>query len=118
MSSGITELSPLDQIRLVEAEVARQLVAAREAGEGKVAKVHVHAEQIIYAARDAGRKEGEGHYKNIILNAEEEAQTIIARAHHRVAELKQRGKQRMPALTLIAIDTVTGLKGETPADER
>lgn len=117
MSTRVTGLSPLDQIRLVEAEVARQLVAAREAGEERIAKARAHAEQIVYAARDAGRKEGEAHYKNMILSAEEEAQTIIAQAHHRAAELNRRGKQRMAPLTLTAIDMVTGVKGEARADE-
>lgn len=117
MSTGITGLSPLDQIRLVEAELARQLVAAREVAEEKVIKVRAHAEQIIYAARDTGRNEGEAHYKNIILSADEEAQTIIAQAHNRAAELKRRGSQRMTSLTLTAIHIVTGRKGEARADE-
>lgn len=113
----MTELSPLDQIRLAEADVARHIVAAREAGEEKVAKVRAHAGQIIYAARDAGRKEGEAHYKDIIIQAEEEARTIIAQAQHRAVELKRQGRQRMESLTSIAIDMVIGWKGAPRSNE-
>jgi vacuolar-type H+-ATPase subunit H len=117
ISTGITGLSPLDQIRLVEAETARQLVAAREAAEKNVLKVRALAEQTIHDARDTGRKEGEADYKNIILSAEEEAQAILAQAQHRAAELKRRGSQRMAPLTMIAIDLVMGLNGEARAHE-
>lgn len=114
---SITELSPLDQIRLVESEVARQLVAVREAAQDRAVKARALAEQMIREAGVAGRKEGETEYKNITLNAQEEARTIIAQAHHRAQELKRRGRQRMPMLTLMTIQTVTGLEGDMPVNE-
>ncbi|NOH03428.1 MAG: hypothetical protein HND47_16435 [Chloroflexi bacterium] len=117
MNTRITDLSPLDQIRLVEAEVARRLVAAREAVEEKAAKVRTISEQLIYAVRDAGRKEGEAHYKAVVGKAEEEAQVVVLRARQRAEELKHRGGQRMASLTLRCVDFVLGWKGEWRADE-
>jgi len=117
MNPNLADLSPLDRIRLVEGEAARQLIAAREAAEEAVVNARAQAKQMKVEAREAGTKEGEAQYKNIIVNAEEEAQAIVAQARHQADELKRHGQQRMEQIILIAINIVTGQEGEARLDE-
>jgi vacuolar-type H+-ATPase subunit H len=117
MNPNLADLSPLDRIRLVEGEVARQLVAAREKAEESMRNVRVQAERMRVEACEAGGREGEVQYKSIIANAEEEAQAIVAQARCRSNELKRRGQQRMEQIILVAINIVTGWEGEARLDE-
>ena len=52
------ELSPLDQIRQAEAEVARRVAGCREGAERTVAKAREQARALVEAEREAGRQEG------------------------------------------------------------
>jgi vacuolar-type H+-ATPase subunit H len=111
------ELSPLDQIRLVEAEIARKVVAAREASERTVAASHSQAVLLKKQAHESGTGEGQVRYKSIVSQAEEEAHTMVARAHDQAANLRRKGYARMEAAIQEAVDIVLGLKGGESSNE-
>ena len=104
-------LSPLDQIRLVEAEIARKIVTARETSERAVAEARAQAARLKKEAREAGAREGQIRYKEIVSKAEEEAQAIVGRAHNQASDLRQKGQARMDAAIQDAVNIVLGLKG-------
>jgi vacuolar-type H+-ATPase subunit H len=91
------KLSPLDQIRNAEAEVAREIAAAREAAKGKVVEAEMQAETLIREARDAGNREGQTQHNEILSRANEEAKALIAQSQNRAGELRRQGRQRMEA---------------------
>lgn len=106
------ELSPLDQIRQTEAEVARRIASAREAGEQRVVKAKAEARTIVSDAREAGQREGQKRYKEIVSSAEEEAQTLIAQAYRQAEFLRSRGRQRLKLGTHQALHIILGLEVE------
>ncbi len=108
--SSSVGLSPLDQIRLVEAEVTRKIIAAREASERSLAEARTQAALIKKQAHEAGEHEGQIRYKAVVAEAEEEAQTIILHAHNQSADLHQKGSTRMELAVQEAICIVLGLK--------
>ena len=110
-SFSSVELSPLDQIRLVEAEVTRKIVAAREASERSIADARGQAALIKKQAHDAGERKGQIRGKEIVAEAEEEAQALIVQAHNQAADLHHKGSIRMELAIQEAISTVLGLKG-------
>lgn len=110
-----TELSPLDQIRLAEAENLRQVLAAREAAGQVVARAHAHAAQLKKQAQETGRREGQIRYKEIVSKAEEEARLIAAQAHGRADDLRRQGRQRMELAVRRAVEIVIGQPGEEEA---
>lgn len=83
------ELSPLDQIRQAEAEITRRIAAARLEAEQNISKVR---KAILTSKNQAlidGQREGQARYKEIISEAESEAQAIVAQAHKHAKELEQ-----------------------------
>jgi vacuolar-type H+-ATPase subunit H len=64
-----TELSPLDQIRLAEAEITRKTVVARENAERRLAEALTQAARIKKQAREAGTRVGNVQYKDIVARA-------------------------------------------------
>lgn len=106
-----TGLSPLDQIRLVEAEVARKIVAARQATEHKIINTHMQATLLKKQAQDSGNREGQIHYKGIVIKAEEEARSMVSHAHNQAADLQRRGLVRMDAAVQEVVNIVLALKG-------
>jgi len=104
------DFSPLDQIRLVEAEITRKIVAAREASERAVANAHSQAGVLKKQARESGNREGQVQYKAIISKAEEEAQTMVAHAHKQAKDLLQFGSARMDVAIQYAVGIVVGLE--------
>ena len=107
-----SELSPLDQIRQTEAQVTRDIAAAREAAKQTVAKTKNKARETIHEARDAGRREGQQRYKDIISDAEEEAQILITRAYKRAENLQRRGSQCFSEGVVRAINIIISTNGE------
>ena len=107
------ELSPLDQIRQTEAEVSRQIASAREAGEQRVIKAKAEARLIVRDAHEAGQREGQKRYKEIVSGAEEEEQTLIAQAHRRAEFLRRRGQQRLELGVHQALHIILGLEVES-----
>ena len=105
------ELSPLDQIRLVEAEITRKVVAARDASEHKAAAARAQAALIKKEAETQGIREGQIRYKDTVAKAEEQAQVVIAQANHEADDLRQRGKLRMDSAVNEALNVILGVKG-------
>ena len=94
--TSAAELSPLDQIRLVEAEITRKIVAAREASERRAADARAQSTLLKKQAHDSGNREGQIRYKEIVSKAEEEARTIVAHAHSQ-PKSPPKGQARMEA---------------------
>jgi vacuolar-type H+-ATPase subunit H len=114
-----TELSPLDQIRYTEAEITRQIAAARETAEKMLAQERAQAARLKREAQEAGQKEGENRFKDMITETEGETRVLVMQAHQRAEELRQRGQQKMAkairhAVHIILGDTeqTNGLQGE------
>jgi vacuolar-type H+-ATPase subunit H len=100
-----TGLSPLDQIRLAEAEVTRKVVAAREASEHAVTEARTQAALLKKQAHASGNRAGQIRYKEIVSRAEEEARTIVEHAYNQANELRRNGQARME----VAIQEVTSI---------
>jgi len=105
-----TEQSPLDQIRQAETDMARQTAAAREAAGQTVAHAQTQAREILDDARQTGRREGEKRNREIISNAEDEAQAIIAQAHKRAEHLRRRGRHWLTIGVRQAMNVIIGLE--------
>ena len=107
-----SELSPLDQIRQTEAHVARQVAAAREAAKLTVADMKSKAEQTINNASKVGQREGQKRYKEIVSNAEEEAQFLIAQAYKKAEHMQRRGSRCLDEGVCGAIGIIIGAEKE------
>lgn len=105
------EFSPLDQIRLAEAEITRKVIAAREASERAITDARTQSVALRRQAHESGTRAGQIRYKEIVSRAEEEARTIIEHAHNQAAELRRKGEARMEAAIQEATRIVLGLKG-------
>lgn len=110
-------LSPLDQIRLAEAEITRKNVTAREASERTIAEARARATLLKKQAHETGTREGQIHFKEIVSKAEEEARAIVAHAHNQAAELGRKGQARMEVAIQEAICIVLGLNGGGSSNE-
>ena len=111
------ELSPLDQIRLAEAEIARKTVAARENLERSLIEARKKAARIKEDAREAGTRAGKVQFKEIVSGAEEEAYAITAHAQHQADSYHQKGYSRMELAIEYAAGIVLGLKMDRRLDE-
>ena len=109
---GEANLSPLDQIRLCEAEVTRRIAAARQAGEESLAKARSDAASLKKQAKERGLRKGQVQYREVVSGAEEEAQALVARAQVRASELLNRGDQRIEMAVQKAVEFVVGLSEE------
>ncbi len=110
-------LSPLDQIRLAEAEITRKIVTAREASERAIAEARAQATLLKKQAHESGTREGQIRYKGIVSKAEEEARTIVEHAHNQAADLERKGQVRMEGAIQGILSIVLGLKGGGITDE-
>lgn len=115
--TSVTELSPLDQIRLAEAEITRKVVAAREDSERRLADARVQATRIKRQARESGTHAGKIQYKEIVARAEEEARAITAHGQNQAENLHQKGRSRMELAVEYAVSIVLGLDKDGRADE-
>jgi vacuolar-type H+-ATPase subunit H len=116
-STSADGLSPLDQIRLVEAETTRRIIAARELSERNAAEARAHAALLKKQAKEKGEREGQIRYKEIIAKAEEQAQMMITQAQHQADHLRRKGGARMEQAVREALGIVLGLKGAGQSDE-
>lgn len=105
-------LSPLDQIRLAESEVTRKIVTAREVSEHTIAETRVRAALLKKQGHEAGTRDGQIRYKQIISNAEEEARMIVEQARKQADGLRQKGQARMDMAIQEVISIILGLKGD------
>ena len=113
----VAELSPLDQIRLAEAEITRKNVAARENAERLLAEARTQATRIKKQAQEVGTRTGKVQYKEIVSRAEEEARAIIANAQNQADTLQQKGYSRMEMAVEYAISIILGLEKDGRDDE-
>jgi len=110
-------LSPLDQIRLAEAEITRKVVAARESSEHNAANARKQAVLLKKQADEKGKREGQIRYKETIAKAEEQAKVIIAQAQHEADNLRGNGQARMEQAVHEALNIILGMKGVGKIDE-
>lgn len=103
-------LSPLDQIRLVEAEITRKIVAARDASEHKAADARAQAAVIKKEAEARGIRAGQIRCKETVAKAEEQAQVIVAHANREADDLRQAGQLRMDSAVAQALQIILGVK--------
>ncbi len=103
-------LSPLDQVRLVEAEMARKAVAAREAAEDTVEKAREQALLLKKQAEEDGKTEGNNRKKAMIDGAQQQAGEINAQAQREANELHEKGQVRMEQAVFEAVRVVLGMK--------
>jgi vacuolar-type H+-ATPase subunit H len=107
-----TELSPLDQIRQTEADVTRQIAAARQAAERSVTEAGKELKTFLDGARESGRRHGQVRYKEIISKAEEESQAVVSQAHRQAERLHHAGRRRMSTAVRQAVNLVIGLQDD------
>ena len=112
-----TELSPLDQVRQVEAEVTRSIAAARDRAEASITEAKNQVKSILEEARQEGRKKGQIRYKEIVLTAEEESKALISQANNEAENLRLKGKQMISNAVYQAVNFVMGMEGENKQDE-
>jgi vacuolar-type H+-ATPase subunit H len=108
------ELSALDQVRQAEAEVARRVAAARAAAEQTVARAREQAQALFAEAEEAGRREGQAHYRRLILQAQDEASAICLESQERVEELRRAEVARMEVGVRRVVAIITGSGEEGP----
>jgi vacuolar-type H+-ATPase subunit H len=106
------ELSPLDQIRQTEAEVTRRIAAAREMAEQRVDQARKETASMVAQAREAGLREGQVRYQEIILEAKEEAKQFEVNAQRQSEEIRLRGEQRMEQAVQQVVSIVIGLEDD------
>lgn len=104
------EFSPLDQIRQVEAEITRQIAAARQSAADSLDVARKDAAHLVARAREEGQQEGQARYKEIIEAAESEAKHLVELARAQVKEHSQTESQRMELAVQQIIDLVIGSK--------
>jgi vacuolar-type H+-ATPase subunit H len=103
-------LSPLDQIRLSEAEVTRRVAAARQSAEESLAGARAEAANLKKQARERGLQRGRAQYQVVISNAEENSQVMVVKARQRSEELSQRGGRRIDETVQKAASIIVGLE--------
>jgi vacuolar-type H+-ATPase subunit H len=113
MVEQTTELSPLDQIRQIEGEVTRKIAAAREASEQILEMARLESEAVKRSASEAGTKEGQARFNELISRATEEANALVVEANDQVRKLRRRGQRQMKAGVSYAVSLVLGLAEET-----
>ncbi|MBM3124355.1 MAG: hypothetical protein FJZ87_04680 [Chloroflexi bacterium] len=111
------DLSVLDKIRLVEAEITRKIVSAREAAEGAIVEARGQAALLKKQAGETGEREGQIRYKQMIAQAEEQAKVITAQAQNEMDNLRRKGQSRMEQAIHMALNIVLTVKGGRTSDE-
>jgi vacuolar-type H+-ATPase subunit H len=83
------KLSPLDQIRQAEAEVARRVAGRREAAELTLAQAREHGQALVEAEIEAGQRDGQAQYRRLILRAQDEVRAVHQEGQKHVATIQQ-----------------------------
>ena len=105
-----SDLSPLDQIRQTEAEITRHIAVARESARRSLETAQKEAARIKNQAGEDGFREGQAHYQKILLEAEEEANELVAQANRLAGELGRKGNLIMEEAVQATVRIVIGLK--------
>lgn len=104
------QLSPLDQIRLAEADVTRKIAMARKDREHTLTKAKAQAKVLLDEARESGKRKGQTQYREIVSEAEEEARAILAESDHRAEEIRQKGIRYMDIAIRQVVNIITGME--------
>lgn len=107
-----TKLSPLDQIRLVEADIIRQIAIARETADYKVNEARSQVKVILSEARELGRQRGLIRSNEIISRAEKESHAILSQAHDQANCLRHKGEQLLSTAVRQAVNLVICLEDD------
>ena len=102
------EFSPLDQIRQAEAEITRQVAAARQSAAHNLDLARKEAAHLVAQAREDGQQEGQARCQEIIEAAEIEAKHLVDQAQALVDERSRVGTQRMELAVQQIVDRVIG----------
>jgi vacuolar-type H+-ATPase subunit H len=108
-----TQLSPLDKIRLAEADVTRKIAMARKDGEHTLTKAKTQAQIIVEEAQESGKRKGQTLYRDIVSEAEEEARAILAESDHRAVEIQRKGFRYMDIAVRQAVNIITGMEEDS-----
>lgn len=106
-----SELSPLDQIRQIETEIAAQIAAARVSAGRSIARARAQADRVKDQARENGLRAGQARYQEIVAQAEQEADRITDEAHSKADAMRRRGRQLIDEAILQAFLLVSGQEG-------
>ncbi len=104
------ELSPLDQIRQAEAEVARQIATASVAADTTISETNTQASQIKNQSIEAGRRNGLTIYNEIIEKSRLEAKEITLRGQEDAKQLLVQGGKLMDKAVETALRLVLSLE--------
>ena len=105
------DISPLDQIRQVEAEVTRSIAAARDAADTSIREARNQVKHLFEEARLTGRNQGQVQSKEVLSIAEEEARVLISQANHKAEELRLKGKKILSTAVRQACHIIIGVEG-------
>ncbi|HAY84388.1 MAG TPA: hypothetical protein DCY42_05535 [Chloroflexi bacterium] len=105
-----TELSPLDQIRQCEAEMARKIAATQEQTKQKITKARKEAREIVERARQRGLVQGQEKGIEVLSLAEQEAQSVLQEAQNQAEDLRLRGTHLMEEAVCFAVKFVLGFE--------
>jgi vacuolar-type H+-ATPase subunit H len=103
-------LVALDQIRQIEAEVARQIQAAQNAANECVEQAERAAAQMKQEGVRTGQSQGEAEAQAIVAQAELEAEAIIRAADREASRLQERQADCFERLVQHALDCVIGMQ--------
>ena len=106
-----TDLSPLDQIRQTEAEVARKIASAQEEAKQRVVQARKDARELIANARETGYLQGRARGLEIISKSEEESHATIEQARRMAEVYRAHGQQQMATAVRYVVDLVLGFEG-------
>ena len=109
-AAGEAQLSPLDQVRLAEANVTRKVAAALKNREHSLTKTKAQAKLLLDEARQRGEREGQIQYREIVSEAEEKARAVRAGANHEAEELRLRGSRKMGVAVRRVVNIITGIE--------
>ena len=110
--NSISKSTPLEQIRLAEAETSRQIAAARQAAEEIVVDAHRQAATLKEDALDAGHLAGQKEAQEHLAQIQTEARRLIAQAQVQAEESNQYGVEQMDRAVKYALLFVIGLPEE------
>lgn len=109
-SALASELSPLDQIRLVETEMTRNIAAARAASVQTVLDARARAAHLKKRAHQLGSNKGKIQYQEMIASATDEAHVMVSDAHNQADELRRNGLSQMDGAIQEVVNIVVGVR--------
>jgi vacuolar-type H+-ATPase subunit H len=101
-------LSPLDQIRLAESDITRQITAAKVNADQRIVQARLQTEQSKKEAHEQGRREGQLLIQEVVVSALEEAKVIKEQGCQKSVVMNRKGQLRMKEAVQFAVDFVIG----------